>query len=264
MNDPIKEFVEQNRAAFDELEAPAFNLEEFKARLQPVQERKSKNFWLTIGARWLVAASVLIAFGTAFLLLRENNSTPSLNKGVQMVKTKTGKTSKEIKVTETSKTPQIAIEKQFEHPVAARKLTKAFVSLPINNVSDNVYAKLSDSSSSSTRLSAILAIDKAGQISNDVLDKLAKTLNGDDNSNVRLAALSVLEKYSYDVHVAALLVHSLNTQNDPMVQLGLVTILGKMKNLNINDKLYALASDPNTFDAVKDEAYSILLKEDKL
>ena len=49
-----------------------------------------------------------------------------------------------------------------------------------------------------------------------------------------------------------------------MVQLGLVTILGKMKDLNINDKLYALANDPNTFDAVKDEAYSILLKDDKL
>jgi len=101
-------------------------------------------------------------------------------------------------------------------------------------------------------------------MSNDLLDRLAKTLNHDENSNVRLAALSVLEKYSYDAHVSTMLVHSLNTQSDPMVQLGLVNILGKMKNLNINDTLYALANDPNTFGAVKDEAYNILLKEDKL
>ncbi|KQR69633.1 HEAT repeat domain-containing protein [Pedobacter sp. Leaf176] len=261
MNDPLKEFVEQNRAAFDELEAPAFNLERFKAQLNPPQEQKIKKLWP--GSKWLIAASVLIAFSTAFLLTRENNM---LSPTADMALNKTSKPEKKIlkSNTEAEKVISVPKENRFAAKVAPKKLMPVFRQLPGKVDADGLYKNLSDSSSSSTRLAAILEIEKSKQMSNDILDRLAKTLNHDENSNVRLAALSVLEKYSYDAHVSTMLIHSLNTQSDPMVQLGLVNILGKMKNLNINDKLYALANDPNTFDAVKDEAYSILLKEDKL
>jgi len=261
MNDPLKEFVEQNRAAFDELEAPAFDLEGFKARLNPRQEKKIKKLWP--GPKWLVAASVLIAFGTAFLLFRKNSEPSPV---AEMVQNKKVKTEKAI-INSNSGAERIVSagnEKRLGITVASKKLKRVFKHLPAQIEVDSLYKNLSDSSSSSTRLAAILEIEKSKLMSNDLLDKLAKTLNYDENSNVRLAALSILEKYSYDAHVSTLLVHSLNTQSDPMVQLGLVNILGKMKNLNINDKLYALANDPNTFDAVKDEAYNILLKEDKL
>jgi len=259
MNDPLKEFVEQNRAAFDELEAPAFNLEGFKARLNSPQEQKIKKLWP--GAKWLVAASVLIAFGAAFLLFRENRAPSSTAEIVQNKKAKPEK--KIVKINPEEKhILSVSNEKHFAGANTSKKLKR--VSKPGTIEMDNLYKNLSDSSSSSTRLAAILEIEKSKQMSNDLLDRLAKTLNHDENSNVRLAALSILEKYSYDSHISTMLVHSLTTQSDPMVQLGLVNILGKMKNLNINDKLYALANDPNTFDAVKDEAYNILLKEDKL
>ncbi|WP_316830493.1 HEAT repeat domain-containing protein [Pedobacter aquatilis] len=263
MNDPIKEFVAQNRAAFDELEAPAFNLEGFKARMkQPEPEKKVKKLWPA--TKWMVAASVLLVAGAAFLILRIGNTTSSTEKLVQQVKKQPMAMPQEDRKAE----PVIALQEQEkEHIVFAsnvKHVKPKFRVMPQPDAMTNVYAKLSDSSSSSTRLAAILELDKSGQVSNDVMNRLASTLNHDENSNVRLAALSVLEKYSYDAHVSALLVRSLNTQSDPMVQLGLVNLLGKMKNLNINDKLYALANDPNTFDAVKDEAYSLLLKEDKL
>lgn len=264
MNDLIKEFVEQNREAFDELEAPAFNLERFKTRLNLVPERKSKKLWLSKSTKWLVAASVLIALGTTFLVLRENDTPPSTDNLVQKIKMQPDKIATDKDFVEKTKVVQVKSDKRLAHAHATKKLRKKFEQIPLSSVPMELYAELSDSSSSSVRLSAILDIAKSDQMSNDLLNRLAETLNHDENSNVRLAALSVLEKYSYDAYASALLVRSLNTQSDPMVQLGLVTILGKMKNLNINDKLYALASDPNTFDAVKDEAYSILLKEDKL
>jgi len=260
MNDPLKEFVEQNRAAFDELEAPAFKLERFKAQLNPPQEQKIK---LWPGAKWLVAASVLIVCGTAFLMFSNNNAPSPMAEMVQNKKVKTEKAIVKSNF-EAKKMFSAGKEKHLASTVAPKKLKRVLKQLPAQIEVDSLYKNLSDSSSSSTRLAAILEIEKSKLMSNDLLDKLAKTLNHDENSNVRLAALSVLEKYSYDAHVSTLLVHSLNTQSDPMVQLGLVNILGKMKNLNINDKLYALANDPNTFDAVKDEAYNILLKEDKL
>ena len=101
-------------------------------------------------------------------------------------------------------------------------------------------------------------------ISYDVLNRLSGTIQNDGNSNVRLAALSVLEKYKEDAYVSNLLVTSFNHQDDPMVQLVLVNLLGKMPNIQIDEKLYALVNDPSTLELVKDEAYHILLKENKL
>lgn len=262
MNDPIKEFVEQNRAAFDELEAPAFNLEKFKKRFHPEPKKKSKKLWPA--TKWMAAASIIIVCGAAFLLSRENKTSDALVNTSQKVTKEKSKISPDNSIVEKTSKLVIKTEKPLVVLASNEKINPQFKVAKADYSFTELYKKLSDSSSSTTRLSAILDINKSGRISNDVLDKLSTTLNHDENSNVRLAALSVLEKYIADPYASSLLVGSLNTQTDPLVQLGLVTILGKMKNLNINDKLYALASDPNTFDAVKDEAYSILLKEDKL
>ena len=89
-------------------------------------------------------------------------------------------------------------------------------------------------------------------------------LHNDPNINVRLAALSLMEKYGEDKHISTSLVNALQTQDDPIVQLGLVRYLGARKDKRIDDKLQALAENPETFAAVRDEAYSILLTQDKL
>ncbi|RZK81749.1 MAG: HEAT repeat domain-containing protein [Pedobacter sp.] len=109
-----------------------------------------------------------------------------------------------------------------------------------------------------------IQLEKAGKSDEKVMNMLASTLNNDQNTNVRLAALSLMEKFSADKHVSDLLVNSLNKQDDPMVQLGLVSLLGRMKNIKIDDKLQALANNPDTFAAVRDEAYNILLNQNKL
>jgi len=129
---------------------------------------------------------------------------------------------------------------------------------------NDLYARLRDSSSASMRLSAVLEIERTGKINYNVLDSLAKTLNNDSNSNVRLAALNVIGQYANDKHATSLLVNSFSTQADPLVQLGLVGLLGKVDNVKVEHRLFALAEDPNTFAAVKDEAYVALLNQNKL
>ena len=263
MNDPIKEFIEQNRAEFDDLEAPAFNIEAFKARINPEPKRKSKVISLYGGTKWLVAASILVAIGTTFFFLNREDMVTN-DKIVQTVKPlKKQSNQPVIEKVETGNQPSKTIPGAI-HMVAKTK-NKVEEKQSIATISHaDLFDRLTDSTSASTRLSAILDIEKNGSISNSTIDMLYKTLNEDGNSNVRLAALGIMEKYSDDSYVSALLVRSLNTQNDPMVQLGLVNLLGKMKNININNELYALANNPNTFNAVKDEAYILLLKEDKL
>ena len=262
MNDPIKDFVEKNRAEFDHLEAPVLKLDQLKPRFQAAPELRKKSFLITSGSKWLVAASVLVTVTCLWLFFFNDTATKPSTQLAQQQPVK--RANKQIDTAGTAKTPDL---------VAATKTnTVAFVSSgktaskqpQVSAATQDLYAGLQDSTSASTRLMAILEMEKTGRVDNRVMDMLALTLNNDGNTNVRLAALSLMQKYSDDGHVSALLVSSLNKQNDPIVQLGLVSLLGKKKNLKIDDKLKSLADGPDTFAAVRDEAYSILLNQNKL
>ncbi|TDO24270.1 hypothetical protein [Pedobacter duraquae] len=261
MNDPIKDFVEKNRAEFDHLEAPVLKLDQLKPRFQAAPEVRKKSFLITNGSKWLVAASVLVTVTCLWLFFFNDTAVkPASQLAQQPVKEAT----KQNDTTGTTKTPDVVATTETV-PVAFASNRKAGPRKPNTSAAtQDLYAGLQDSTSASTRLMAILEMEKTGRVDNRVMDMLALTLNNDGNTNVRLAALSLMQKYSDDGHVSALLVSSLNKQNDPIVQLGLVSLLGKKKNLKIDDKLKSLADGPDTFAAVRDEAYSILLNQNKL
>lgn len=272
MNDPIKDFIEKNRAEFDHLEAPAFDINKFKASLPaeaPKEARKeARTIALFARSKWLVAASVVAALVTFGLLSKDTKIEPQVATAHSKTPSTKSADKSVIPANETAAPADKPVVNNTNgiaaaHAKAPNRSKRTQNTVATNN-SSLLYAQLADSSSASNRLSAILAIDDKAAVSNDLFKKLASTLNHDGNSNVRLAALGVMKKYSSDAYVSSLLVSSLNTQLDPMVQLELVNILGKMEHLKIEDKLYALASDPNTFDAVKDEAYNILLNQNKL
>ncbi|WP_231491650.1 HEAT repeat domain-containing protein [Pedobacter sp. Leaf170] len=259
MSDEIRDFVDRNREEFDHLEAPAFDLARFKNTL-PKKEVLIKKLPFYKSPKWLAAACVLIVVATSWLVYQQKTA-------VETVYTKTKTVKKEAIIN-----APVAVVKDAQPKANAKENQVSFVSLNSEpkqkktkpNVNVDEYKGLRDSSSASMRLLAIMEIEKSDNINNKTIDMLSKTLNHDGNTNVRLAALSVLQKYSFDSHVASLLVKSLDKQNDPIVQLGLLGSVGKMKNVNIDEKLYALANNPETFVAVRDEANKILLNQDKL
>lgn len=297
MIDPIKKFVEQNREAFDHIEPPADALKLIKDRLKAQaagelvkEDTQKKIVPLYNRTKWLVAASILFAI-TATLILFNKRSGVDVSELANQSKTKITKkqpADRTIDLQKSDKVEMLAGTTPSNHSESAIKHSKSKTDHGIadyakkgTNHQDNriktienavlpevstkdLYARLADSSSSSIRLSAILEINKTNQVSINTLDILAKTLNNDSNSNVRLAALDVLAKYADDHHASSLLVGSLSTQKDPLVQLGLIALLGKMESVKIDDRLFALADDPNTFDAVKNEAYAVLLSQNKL
>ncbi|MET0570479.1 MAG: hypothetical protein ABWZ79_03545, partial [Pedobacter agri] len=63
MNDQIKDFVEQNRAEFDHLEAPAFDMQRFKRTVAP----QAKKVSLFNSKKWLIAASLLVALASTWI-----------------------------------------------------------------------------------------------------------------------------------------------------------------------------------------------------
>jgi hypothetical protein len=277
MNDPIKDFVEQHREEFDHLEAPVFKLEQLKKRIQCIPSVQKKKFSIVNGSKWLVAASILIALTGAWFFFYNNDQ----EKPVVQLAAQKPTTAPENKVkTESQKVgPARKADKAvFIGDPATRSMSVAKIRplsvAKVQKVEQKVkqigvpaadrYARLKDSTSASSRLLAILEMEKEDRMDNELLQMLTLTLNHDKNTNVRLAALSLMEKFNYDGHVANSLVSSLDKQDDPIVQLGLVSILGKMKNVNIDDRLESLARSPETFAAVRDEAYRILLKQNKL
>lgn len=292
MIDPIKKFVEQNREAFDDIEPPVDALKLIKNRLKAQaagevakEETQKKVVPLYSRTKWLVAASILLAVTITLILFNKKNSDVDQLANQSQAKTTTEnpvdstinqqKRSDKIDMlakTTPSNHSESALQHSksiIEHAENGKNAQKEEVKPKGNTVlpelsTKDLYARLGDSSSSSIRLSAILEINKTNQISINTLDILAKTLNNDSNSNVRLAALDVMAKYADDKHTSSLLVGSLSTQKDPLVQLGLIAILGKLENVKIDDRLFALADDPNTFDAVKNEAYAVLLNQNKL
>lgn len=258
MSDEIKDFVERNRAEFDHLDAPAFDLARFKKTLPKKEEAIIKKLPFYKSPKWLAAACVLVVVATSWFFYQQKET------AVVYTKTKPVEKKSNNALPEAINNEVEPKEKPTENVafVSANKTPKQKPTI-LSNINDE-YKGLRDSSSASMRLLTIMEIEKSDKMNNKILDMLAQTLNNDGNTNVRLAALTVLQKYSFDGHASSLLVKSLDKQSDPVVQLGLVSQLGRMKNVNIDEKLYALANNPETFVAVRDEANKILLNQDKL
>ena len=100
-------------------------------------------------------------------------------------------------------------------------------------------------------------IDKADE---EIVDALVKTMNEDPNTNVRLAALEALIRFHKDPKVRKALIESLSVQKDPAVQITLIQFMVKMKEHSVVEQLQDIADDTHTIKAVKDEAYTGLLK----
>jgi len=278
MIDPIKKFVEENRAEFDHMEPPAHVLQQIKSRLKESKEQEKEVKTVPLFRReiWYAAAAVLIAISTVYLFNTKNTVEGNLEQVVHQTapKVETEKTdetgdsgsavtlSQSDRVTEPGSVP-LKPARVVRSVAGMNGMLANQNSKPVS-VPKDVYVRLGDSSSASVRLAAVLDIEKTGDAGKHTLDRLARTLNYDGNSNVRLAALGVIGQYVNNEYASSLLVRSLSSQEDPMVQLELVGLLGNLKNAKVDARLIALADDPKTFSAVKDEAYTLLLNKNKI
>jgi hypothetical protein len=129
---------------------------------------------------------------------------------------------------------------------------------------EEMLANMDNQSSASERMKAVsTAVSFSGTertLDDDVVEALAKTLNEDKNTNVRLAALDALSKFQQEPKVRTELVSSLSKQDDPIVQIALIQLMVKMKEKGVLKDLNRIIEDDNSIKPVKDEAYSGILK----
>jgi hypothetical protein len=123
-----------------------------------------------------------------------------------------------------------------------------------------MMAMMGNDQSASQRIQGINVSMNLNKPGDAIVDALVKTMNEDPNSNVRLAALEALSRFIGEKEVRQHLIKSLGEQKDPIVQIQLIQLLVKMKESGIVDDLQKIVDDEGTMHAVKDEAYSAIMK----
>jgi hypothetical protein len=123
-----------------------------------------------------------------------------------------------------------------------------------------MMAMLDNDQSASQRIKGVNVAMDFTNADADIVHALFTAMNSDPNTNVRLAALGALGKFQEDASVRKGLIEALGKQRDPMVQIALIQLLVQMKQKGVVDDLKKIVEDPRAIKAVKDEAYSGILK----
>jgi hypothetical protein len=126
-----------------------------------------------------------------------------------------------------------------------------------------VLSQINDKQSPSQRIIGIKTAYEAEfseKTEDTIVDVLIKTMNEDDNSNVRLAAIEALKKFSQEPKVRKALIGSLLVQKDPVVQLALIQLMVEMKEKDALMPLEKIIQDENTLPVVRDEAHVGIFK----
>ena len=106
----------------------------------------------------------------------------------------------------------------------------------------------------SVKLKAISYVDEDKSINPDLIPVLGNILKYDDNVNVRLAAANALFKHNHSNEVNTLLIESLKTQTEPLVQIALIDFLVNNQEKQAVDNLKILLERENTNSIVKQHA----------
>jgi hypothetical protein len=123
-----------------------------------------------------------------------------------------------------------------------------------------MMAMIGNDQSASQRIQGVNVSLQFEKPADEIVDALVKTMNEDPNSNVRMAALEALSRFINEKKVRDAIVKSLSKQTDPIVQIQLIQLLVKIKEKAVVDDLQKIVDDENTMHAVKDEAYSAIMK----
>lgn len=113
--------------------------------------------------------------------------------------------------------------------------------------------------SASKRIKAVNTTRAESGISPKVIQALIQTLKSDDHVNVRLAAVSALDRYQQIPEVRASLLSALHTQKDPVIQIALINLMIEREEKAAIPPIRELIKEDHTLPVVKDHAEKGLL-----
>ena len=108
-----------------------------------------------------------------------------------------------------------------------------------------------DQPSASQRIMAANYLEEMTAPDKKILEALINTMNTDNNSNVRMAAVNALSKFKEQQLVKDALVETLSLQTDPIIQISLINILVEIQDKRAVDKMKELLEKNSTNESVK-------------
>lgn len=124
----------------------------------------------------------------------------------------------------------------------------------VQGLHETVALSLLERQSAASRLEGISWGSRVEQPDQELLSALVTALNRDPNTNVRLASLDALEKFSGDGGVRKALVASLSVQDSPLVQIALIDALVHVHANTAAAQLRKLTTDQELNAAVRQRA----------
>lgn len=114
--------------------------------------------------------------------------------------------------------------------------------------------------SPSQRIMGVNYSESLKEPDDQILNVLIKTMNEDENINVRLAAVNALKNFSSTEKIKLALINSLDVQTDPIIQIALIDALVDMNEKRAIDKLKDMVDDERNMQSVQDQAHYGLFK----
>lgn len=121
----------------------------------------------------------------------------------------------------------------------------------IADLQEMVMLSLLEKESATDRLKAVNLTHEMDEASTQVTKALLKTLNHDENVNVRLAALEALKPYTKEGQVREELIHSIGKQESPLVQVALAELMGTLQEKSSVEELQKILRDDKTPEEIK-------------
>jgi hypothetical protein len=121
----------------------------------------------------------------------------------------------------------------------------------VSDLKEMMMLSLLEKESATDRLKAVSLSTEMNQVSQKVTMALFKTLNEDENANVRLAALEALTAYLKDSEVRKELIKSISIQDSPLVQVALAELMVAIQEKKSVNELQKLLQNEKTPKEVK-------------
>ena len=276
MKDSLKKYINDHRDEFDNLEVPDELFDNIMSKLDsstPSVEKKRSIFLLKT---WAIAASVAVILSLGIFNLWQEKEIDKT-----AIATKQTQKKEDEVLTDTS-----IVQEESETSIIENKIQKNTAKVLANNSSDspkqsivnqnsilnyniendkvNAIELMNNEFSASSRLQGIALVKRFSDYDSKIIELLSEKAISDENTNVRLAAVSALEIQHQNPAVTERIQQIFVQQNDPMVQKELISFLSEKQpselSTEVNTKLLALAQDPTTEAFVKDEAYAVLMR----
>jgi len=149
----------------------------------------------------------------------------------------------------------------LQRPTTANPEVK-LLTQEVSDLKEMMMLSMLEKESATDRLRAVSLTSDMTSVSDKVTEALFKTLNNDNNVNVRLAALEAIKPYVKDSNVRKQLVLSIGQQDSPLVQVELaqlMVIIQEKKSVKELQKLMDSDRTPKEIKSKIKESIEVLI-----